>query len=71
MNKKVVYSIALSKETGCIVMIRTRGKQVEVMGSMTREDSLKFADGVIDWDSDERNDAPEAAGPISRPAYPH
>ena len=42
MNKKVTYSIAMSKETGAIVMVRTRGKVVEVMGSMSREQSMDF-----------------------------
>ena len=48
-NKKVTYSIAMSKEDGCIVMVRTRGKQVEVMGSMTREQSLDFVKGIMAW----------------------
>jgi hypothetical protein len=49
MNKKVTYSVAMSKDTGCIVMIRTRGKQVEVMGSMTRDDTLNFVKGIMEW----------------------
>jgi hypothetical protein len=58
-NKKVTYSIAMSKETGCIVMVRTRGKQVEVMGSMTRDQSLDFVTGIIDWSKEViREDAP-------------
>lgn len=48
-NKKVTYSVAMSKETGAIVMVRTRGKAVEVMGSMTREDSLNFIKGIMEW----------------------
>jgi hypothetical protein len=49
MNKKVQYSIAMSKDDGCIVMVRTRGKQVEVMGSMTREQSMDLVKGILDW----------------------
>ena len=49
MNKKVTYSIAMSKETGAIVMVRTRGKVVEVMGSMTREQSMDFVKGILEW----------------------
>ena len=48
-NKKVTYSIAMSKEDGCIVMVRTRGKQVEVMGSMTRDQSMDFVQGILEW----------------------
>ena len=58
-NKKVTYSIAMSKETGCIVMVRTRGKQVEVMGSMTREQSLDFVKGIMEWTKEViKEDAP-------------
>ena len=49
MNKKVTYSIAMSKETGAIVMVRTRGKVVEVMGSMSREQSMDFVKGILEW----------------------
>ena len=73
MNKKVTYSVAMSRDTGCIVMVRTRGKAVEVMGSMTREQSLTFADGVIDWGTgnsqDTKTEPLEPEKP--RPVYPH
>ena len=46
---KAEYSVAMSLETGCIVMVRNLNKQVKVMGSLTRDDSLKFARGIIDW----------------------
>ena len=48
-RKKVNYSIAMSKEDGCIVMVRTRGKQMEVMGSMSRQQSLDFVKGIMEW----------------------
>jgi hypothetical protein len=48
-SKKVSYSIAMSKDTGAIVMVRTRGKVVEVMGSMSREQSIEFVAGIMDW----------------------
>jgi hypothetical protein len=58
-RKKVQYSIAMSKDTGCIVMVRTRGKQVEVMGSMTREQSMDFVQGILEWTNEViKEDAP-------------
>jgi hypothetical protein len=48
-RKKVSYSIAMSKDTGAIVMVRTRGKVVEVMGAMTREQSMEFVKGIMEW----------------------
>jgi hypothetical protein len=47
--KKPSYSVAMSKDTGCIVMIRTNGKTVTVIGSLTREDSLKFVRDIMEW----------------------
>lgn len=49
MNKKVTYAVAMSKDTGCIVMVRTRGKAVEIMGSMSRQQSLDFVHSIADW----------------------
>lgn len=43
------YSVAMSQETGCIVMVKTLGTQVSVMGSLDREQSVKFAKELIDW----------------------
>lgn len=43
------YSVAMSQETGCIVMVRTTGQKVAIMGSLTREDSVKFAESVTTW----------------------
>ena len=48
-RKKVQYSIAMSKTDGCIVMVRTRGKQMEVMGSMSRQQSLDFVKSIMEW----------------------
>jgi hypothetical protein len=48
-RKKVSYSIAMSKDDGAIVMVRTRGNIVEVMGSMTREQSLDLVKGIMEW----------------------
>jgi hypothetical protein len=50
--KKPLYSVAMSKDTGCIVMVKTNGKSVTVMGSLTREQSLDFVKGIFEW-SDE------------------
>jgi hypothetical protein len=64
--KKPQFSVAMSKDTGCVVMVRTNGTKATVIGALTREDSLKFADGLLDW-------VPEAAlaETAPRPAYPH
>jgi hypothetical protein len=51
---KPAFSVAMSIETGCIVMTRTLGEQVKVMGSLTREQSIEFAKSITDW-------VPEAA----------
>jgi hypothetical protein len=64
MNKKVTYSVAMSKEDGCIVMLRTRGKQIEVMGSMTREQSTLFVKSILEW-------ADETIKSDSRLVYAH
>jgi hypothetical protein len=50
---KPEFSVAMSLETGCIVMVRSLRSKQEVMGSLTRADSIKFAHGILDW-------APEA-----------
>ncbi len=46
---KPAYSVAMSEETGCIVMVKTVGREVTVIGSLTHEASIKFADGVLKW----------------------
>jgi hypothetical protein len=43
------YSVAMSKDTGCIVMVRTNGQQATVMGSLDRETSLKFCKELLEW----------------------
>ena len=43
------YSVAMSKDTGCIVMTRTNGKHISVCGSMSREESLNFVKGIMEW----------------------
>ena len=47
--KESQYSVAMSKDTGAIVMVRTNGKKVTVVGSLTREDSLAFVTGIMEW----------------------
>ncbi len=46
------YSVAMSTETGCIVMVRDSGKERTVVGSLTREDSVKFANELLQWEPD-------------------
>ena len=59
MSKRTFYSVAVSKETGCIVMVRTNGKVISVVGSLDRKQTLGFVSQIMDW-SDEtiREDAP-------------
>jgi hypothetical protein len=69
---KSVFSVAMSQETGCIVMVRTNGHQVTVIGSLKREESLGFADSVIDWEAAPEPEKLSADEQQSvRPAYPH
>jgi hypothetical protein len=62
--KKPTYSVAMSTETGCIVMTRTNGQRVTIIGSLTRESSMKFADELLEW-------VPEAAPEAPRLPYNH
>ena len=55
------YSVAMSQEDGCIVMVKTNGKQVTIMGSLTRDMSLKFADSVLQWMPEALKRTPEPA----------
>ena len=55
------YSVAMSQDTGCIVMVKTNGKDVTVMGSLTRDMSLKFADSIQQWMPEALKREPEPA----------
>jgi hypothetical protein len=46
---KPEFSVAMSFETGCVVFVRNEGEKQKIIGSLTREDSLKFAQGIINW----------------------
>lgn len=55
------FSVAMSLETGCIVMVRMQGDRQKVMGSLEREASIQFARSIINW-------IPEAiAAPVETP----
>ena len=57
--KESAYSVAMSKDTGCIVMVRTNGKSATVIGALSREDSLNFVRGIMEWAKETiRDDAP-------------
>jgi len=43
------FSIAMSEQTGCLVMVRTTGEKVKVIGSLTREQSQMLADRIRAW----------------------
>jgi hypothetical protein len=62
-SKKVAFSVAMSKEDGCIVMIRSRGKVIEVVGSVPRAQSIDFAYGLLDWG--------KPAAEAEKAVYPH
>jgi hypothetical protein len=65
MTRKTVkptFSIAMSMETGCIVMTRTNGQKVTVIGSVPREQSCAFANELLEW-------MPEGA-PVAEPDKP-
>lgn len=73
---KSVFSVAMSKETGCLVMIRTNGKDVTVIGSLDKEQSDGLAQGIIDWESPEPTpgevlEAAAEEGTRTVAVYPH
>lgn len=43
------FSVAMSQDTGCIVMVKTTGATTTVMGSLTRDQSIEFAKSLIAW----------------------
>jgi hypothetical protein len=47
--KKPTYSVAMSTETGCIVMTRSNGQKISVVGALTREETVAFCESVFDW----------------------
>lgn len=55
------YSCAMSKQDGCIVMLRTNGEKITVIGSLTRDMSVKFADELLQWMPEALKREPEAA----------
>jgi hypothetical protein len=53
-SKAVSYSVAMSTETGCLVMVQiVPGKNgstnLKVMGSLDRDASVKLAQELVDW----------------------
>lgn len=60
---KPEFSVAMSLETGCVVMVRSLRSKQEVCGSLTRADSIKFAQGILEW-------VPEAVQPDPPPPEP-
>ena len=52
MSKKPresTYSVAMSKDHGTLVMVRTNGSKVTVIGAMSRQDSVDFVKGIMEW----------------------
>ncbi len=45
----IEHSVAMSLDTGCIVMIRASTAGNKVVGSLTRVDSVKFAQSILEW----------------------
>lgn len=74
MKNNAQFSIAMSQETGALVMLRTNGHKVTVVGALTRDQTLGLADSIQQWMPDaEMPKTPETAvGEVpSRPVYPH
>jgi hypothetical protein len=46
---KAEYQVAISLETGCIVMVKSSGGKQSVMGSLGRAESMAFAQSILDW----------------------
>jgi tartrate dehydratase alpha subunit/fumarate hydratase class I-like protein len=67
---KSAFSVAMSQDTGCIVMVRTNGQKATIIGSLTKGDSDAFARGVLEWTPPAARVEPEKAGE-QRPVYPH
>jgi hypothetical protein len=42
----------MSRETGCIVMLKVTQDSIKVMGSLTREQSLGLAADIQGWHAD-------------------
>ena len=50
---KTSFAVAMSQDTGCIVMVRTTAGQQAVVGTLTREQSLAFAESILVWGEEE------------------
>ena len=48
-SRESTYSVAMSKDHGTIVMVRTNGSKVTVIGAMSRQDSVDFVRGIMEW----------------------
>ena len=64
--KKPQYSVAMSQQDGCIVIVRTNGEKVSIIGSLTREQSVQFCESVLDYGEPHDPDQPAV-----RLEYPH
>jgi hypothetical protein len=42
---KPVYTVAMAQSDGCLIMLLNR----HVVGAMTREQTIAFAHGLINW----------------------
>lgn len=65
---KSSFSVAMSQDTGCIVMVRTNGQKATIIGSLDKEQSEAFAQGILDWVPPASQAEPEHP---ARSAYPH
>ena len=63
---KSTFSVAMSKDTGCLVMVRTNGTQVTVVGYLSKDESMGMANALLSWSAE----AVSVCEP-SRAAYPH
>ena len=47
--EKPIFTMAMSERTGCLVMVRTTGDEVKVIGSLPRAESQMLADRIRNW----------------------
>ena len=68
MNKSI-FSVAMSRETGCMVMVRTLGEKVKVVGSLDKTMSDHLASAILAWKPESKPTSNILQLPIR--AYPH
>lgn len=71
MKNNAQFSVAMSQETGCIVMVRSNGKKVTVIGSLTKEQTEGLCKSCTEWKADAEPPQSPVTELPSRRLYPH